>query len=115
MKGTDCPRMSETTQRCFSVGGILAYTDIIRRLPSPTETRKEQYASYVSETHGWYQHLPLYPLTSFTFFLDPNAGRQMVHSKEDGEIPRDITEESDRFHCATNTTAEYCAIARIEH
>src|SRR5258708_18678459 len=85
----------------------MKYTGVISHLPSPTETQMHQFAEYVSGAHSWYKHLPLYPSTTFTFFLDPNAGREMIRMEDGGVEFKDITEERDRFHYSMKTTAFY--------
>jgi hypothetical protein len=51
------------------------YINLVRELPPPTDEQIALFATYVSEAHSWYKHLPVSARVPFYFYLDPNAGR----------------------------------------
>lgn len=85
------------------------YRELISRLPIPTEEQTEKFVEYVVGARSWYKHLPRDPPgTRFVVFLDPNAGRAIVHA--DGRPQyRDRVNERERFHYTWMPTAEYLA------
>jgi hypothetical protein len=83
------------------------YLSVIRRLPPPTDEQTRAFAEFVSDAHSWYKHLPLFPGRPFCFFLDPNAGRQLIYNPDDTVEWRDIPEGESLFHYSTRVTATY--------
>ena len=83
------------------------YVKMIRKLPPPTPSQTVLFASYVSEAHSWYKHLPISPKVPFYFYLDPHAGKNLIHTQT-GEIAMlEITDESRPFHYTWQTTKDY--------
>ena len=82
------------------------YIKLISGLPLPSKEQTRNFAEYVSSAHSWYKHLPLYPASPFSFFLDPNAGRQTM-LRGGGVTYIDVTGKSERFHHSTKTTRVY--------
>lgn len=83
------------------------YSKVMKQLPRPTEEQTNQFAEFVSDAHSWYKHLPVYPGSPFYFYLDPNAGRSMVHLPTGGVTFVDITEESRPLHDTWQPTQTY--------
>jgi len=84
-----------------------AYAAIARELVEPSPKQTIEFATFVSEAHSWYKHLPAYPSVPFVFYLDPNAGRNMAHS-EGGQISFvDVSADSKEFHYTWQPTAVY--------
>lgn len=83
------------------------YIDLIRQLPRPTMEQTALFASYITEAHSWYKHLPLLPRVPFYLYLDPNAGKNIIRTRT-GEIAvLEITNDSNKFHYTWQTTKEY--------
>ncbi|TYQ24194.1 hypothetical protein PseudUWO311_20060 [Pseudanabaena sp. UWO311] len=83
------------------------YIALIRQLPRPTMEQTALFASYITESHSWYKHLPLLPRVPFYLYLDPNAGKNIIQTHT-GEIAvLEITDESSKFHYTWQTTKEY--------
>lgn len=83
------------------------YIALIRQLPRPTMEQTALFASYITESHSWYKHLPLLPRVPFYLYLDPNAGKNIIQTRT-GEIAvLEITDESSKFHYTWQTTKEY--------
>ncbi len=84
------------------------YRQVIASLPIPTAEQTESFAAYVVGAHSWYKHLPHDPPGAlFVVFLDPNAGRNLVHTADGGAAYRDRVDERERFHYTWMPTAEY--------
>ena len=84
-----------------------SYIDVAKELPVPTEAQTREFAEYVTGAHSWYKHLAAHAYAPFYFFLDPNAGRSMVHVSE-GEVTFvDRTDASEKFHYTWQTTESY--------
>ena len=81
------------------------YLQVARTLPVPSPEQVRSFVDYVTEAHSWYKHLPLLPPgRPFYFFLDPNAGRDLV---VDGARMRYYDRKEQGFHYADIPTAEY--------
>jgi len=74
-------------------------------MPTPEQTRA--FAVYVTGAHSWYKHLGFAPPSPFVFYLDPNAGRAMIHVSDDEVAFVDHTDESEKFHYTWQTTESY--------
>ncbi len=86
------------------------YVELVRGLPVPTVEQTERFVDFVAHAHSWYKHLPAWPPgLPFTFFLDPNAGRDFVHlpGGESGYVDR--TDEVQACHYTWMVTTEYRA------
>ena len=83
------------------------YVEIIQQLPPPTPAQTALFATYVSEAHSWYKHLPLDPKVPFYFYLDPHAGKNLVRTQTGEVAMLEITDESNRFHYTWQTTRDY--------
>lgn len=81
------------------------YLQEVRRLPPPSDAQIFGFIDYVAGAHSWYKHLPLIPPgILFHFFIDPNAGCDLV--VESGKTRyRERKEEG--FHYSDLPTAEY--------
>lgn len=85
------------------------YRELIAALPIPTEEQTANFAAYVVGAHSWYKHLPCTPPGApFAFFLDPNAGRELVLTEDRAEY-HDRTNGQQRFHYTWMLTTEYRA------
>jgi len=99
MAGSDAPEMD-----------IDAYRLLIGAAAPPTDSQIDAFADYVASAHSWYKHLPLQPPgVEFHFYIDPNAGMDhLVHTS--GEVTvRARTPDTESFHYAWMTTANYRA------
>lgn len=100
------------------------YLKIVSQLPLPTVAQTEAFAKHVTEAHSWYKHLPAFPPGQlFTFFLDPQAGRQILQRGGMNEframfegykgvtryqsIITDITKDTKRGHYSMRLTEDY--------
>lgn len=84
------------------------YREIIAVLPIPTAEQTENFADYVVGAHSWYKHLPCTPPgAQFVFFLDPNAGRELVQTDMGRFEYRDRVDGQTRFHYTWMLTTEY--------
>jgi hypothetical protein len=64
------------------------YLEIVSQLSLPTVEQTQAFTDYVVGAHSWYKHLPLLPPGApFTFYLDPNAGRQISERWTRAEHP----------------------------
>ncbi|HER00446.1 MAG TPA: hypothetical protein ENO22_13985 [candidate division Zixibacteria bacterium] len=55
------------------------YKRIIRKYNRPTSEQIENFIEYLRQCHSWYKHLPLLPPgREFIFFIDPNAGMEIL-------------------------------------
>ena len=86
---------------------MTSYSDLARTLPVPTEEQARKFADYVTQAHSWYKHLRTNPPVPFVFYLDPNAGRAMVHVSDDEAVFVDHVDESKAFHYTWQTTESY--------
>ena len=90
----------------MDVAALYAQALAGKGLPTPEQTAA--FAEYVSSAHSWYKHLPLTPpLAAFVFYLDPNAGRQIVRTKDRRWIYTDRPEGEQFFHYNEMPTTEY--------
>ncbi|GBO55131.1 hypothetical protein APA_3181 [Pseudanabaena sp. lw0831] len=87
--------------------GDREYLDLVRQLPRPTIEQTALFASYITEAHSWYKHLPLLPRVPFYLYLDPNAGKNIIRTRTGETAVIDITNESKKFHYTWQTTKEY--------
>lgn len=86
------------------------YRELIAPLPIPTTEQTENFAAYVVGAHSWYKHLPCAPPGApFVFFLDPNAGRELVHTATGRVEYRDRVDGQVQFHYTWMLTTEYHA------
>lgn len=83
------------------------YAKVVNKLPMPTQDQTRQFAEFVTSAHSWYKHLEIAPPSPFVFFLDPNAGRTMVHVSDNEVAFVDNTDESEQFHYTWQTTEAY--------
>ena len=84
------------------------YLDLCRQLPAPTERQITDFVDYVAQAHSWYKHLPLVPPGfTFIFYLDPNAGCDLLITEGGHAKYRDRTESSGHTHYNWQTTAQY--------
>jgi hypothetical protein len=89
---------------------IDAYRLLVGAVAPPTDRQIKAFADYVAAAHSWYKHLPMQPPgVDFHFYIDPNAGMDfLVHAS--GEVTaRARTPDTESFHHAWMTTADYCA------
>ena len=82
------------------------YVQIARALPRPSPEHVAAFAEFVAGAHSWYKHLPLHPDVPFHFYVDPNAGRQIVRTRTNETAALEITDESQRFHYTWMTTKD---------
>ncbi len=83
------------------------YLDLVRQLPRPTIEQTALFASYITQAHSWYKHLPLGSKVPFYLYLDPNAGKNIIHTRTGETAVLDITNESNKFHYTWQTTKDY--------
>jgi hypothetical protein len=83
------------------------YAEVVKQLPMPTQEQIREFAEFVPGAHSWYKHLDIDPPSPFVFYLDPNAGRAMVHVSDDVVTFVDNTGESEKFHYTWQTTEAY--------
>jgi hypothetical protein len=83
------------------------YRDVVRQLPRPTEEQTANFARYVAGAHSWYKHLPIHPGLPFCFYLDSDAGRNMLLMREGAVTFSDVTADARRFHYGVLPTDEY--------
>ena len=57
---------------------VQSYRAIVRSLPQPSFEQTIRFAWFVSAARSWYKHLPEKRTVPFVFFLDPNAGRNLI-------------------------------------
>ena len=86
---------------------MTTYLEAARALPIPSDEQTRTFAEYVTGAHSWYKHLPMLPLSPFVFFLDPNAGRSMVHVTGDEVAFVDNTDGNPGIHYTWQTTDAY--------
>jgi hypothetical protein len=80
------------------MGNVTDYPDAARRLPRPTVGQLCDFAEYVAQEHSWYKHLPLIaPGIPFVFYLDPNAGCDLLIGPGGTTTYRERTESTHRF------------------
>lgn len=97
LAGGDAPEMDIDTYRL-----------LLGAAAPPTDSQIAAFADYVASAHSWYKHLPLQPPgMEFHFYIDPNAGMDhLVHVS--GEVTvRARTTDTESFHHAWMTTADY--------
>lgn len=85
---------------------VTTYIEAARALSVPSDEQRRAFAVYVTGAHSWYKHLPILPLSTFVFFLDPNAGRSMVHRSDDSVAFVD-NRSSRGIHYTWQTTEAY--------
>ena len=75
------------------------YMQVVRVLPRPSPEQISSFVAYVAGAHSWYKHLPLTPPgVQFFFFLDPNAGCDLLLGPGGTAKYRQRTESTQRFH-----------------
>ena len=86
------------------------YLAEVRRLPRPSHAQVDAFVEHVAIAHSWYKHLPLVPPGErFSFYLNPNAGREWVAAEAGGRY-RDRTSDTsqrERFHYTWQPTVAY--------
>jgi len=80
------------------------YINLVRELPPPTDEQIALFATFVSEAHSWYKHLPVSARVPFYFYLHPDAGRNLGYSEKGAEI-QDCNDRD--IHYTSQTTKEY--------
>lgn len=84
------------------------YLKIARRLPRPTAQQLRDFADYVAQAHSWYKHLPLdTPGLPFVFYLDPNAGCDLLIGRGGTTTYRERTDATHLFHYSSLLTHVY--------
>ena len=83
------------------------YLTIARSLPRPSLEQISRFAWFVSAAHSWYKHLPPRRSVPFIFFLDPNAGRNLIQTPTGERAMVDVTPDSRKFHYTWQTTEDY--------
>jgi hypothetical protein len=83
------------------------YFKIARTLPRPTIEQTFRFAWFVAGAHSWYKHLPADRKVSFVFFLDPNAGKNLVLTPTGEKAMVEINDQSNHFHYTWQTTETY--------
>lgn len=53
------------------------YTELIKKMPKPTDYETDRFIKMFSTEHSWYKHLPITRSEVFIFYLDPNGGRTL--------------------------------------
>jgi len=84
------------------------YAALLDGISRPTEAQIHDFVDYVAHAHSWYKHLPLFPPgTPFYFFLDPNAGCDVLLA-DDGTLA--VAERVEQgVHYSSIPTAAYRA------
>jgi hypothetical protein len=84
------------------------YRVIARRLPRPTSRQLDDFAKHVCQAHSWYKHLPPdLPGVPFAFYLDPNAGCDLMIGPKGTAIYRERTQSSHLFHYSALLTQDH--------
>jgi len=84
------------------------YLDITRQLPRPTQRQLTDFTDHVCQAHSWYKHLTLEaPGFPFAFYLDPNAGCDLLIQADGSTSYRERTESAHRFHYSALLTRVY--------
>jgi hypothetical protein len=83
------------------------YLELIQGLPKPTPRQIALFASYVSDAHSWYKHLPTREMVPFHVFLDPHAGEGLATDAEGREVLRPIEDTAGHIHYTAQKTADY--------
>jgi len=92
------------------------YINLVRELPPPTDEQIALFATFVSQAHSWYKHLPVSARVPFYFYLDPNVGRIIDYNEKGAKI-RDYNGGGIHYpsqttgggiHYTSQTTKEWC-------
>ena len=84
------------------------YRKVVQGLPRPSAGQVRNFVDYVCQAHSWYKHLPLtLPGILFFFYLDPNAGCDLLLLPRGRAKYRERTESTQRFHYSWQPTAQY--------
>lgn len=98
------------SQRSLVKGSLdlAGYRETLSRVERPTNEQMLAFAEYVASAHSWYKHLPLIPPGDpFVFYLDPQAGMDLV-VLEDGRIDYlERREGDDHMHYNWRPTSTY--------
>lgn len=89
-----------------------SYVDLVATLPRPTAEQIAEFVEYVATAHSWYKHLPLLPPgLPFTFYLDPNAGREWIENGSRSRFRDRVANAParERFHYTWQPTSDYIA------
>jgi hypothetical protein len=86
---------------------VETYFKVARTLARPTIEQTVRFAWFVAGAHSWYKHLPADQRVPFVFFLDPNAGKNLVITQTGERAMIEVTDQSDRFHYTWQTTETY--------
>lgn len=94
---------------------MMGYLEIVRRLERPSFEQVIDFVGYVCSAHSWYKHIPLRPPgAAFFFYLDPNAGCDLILHQAGREEYRERTEQG--FHYNAIPTSEYrTRFGHLEH
>lgn len=84
------------------------YFELIQQFPRPAKEQIRAFVDYAADAHSWYKHLPLTPPGfPFVFFLDPNAGCDLIIESDGRARYRERTESTPRFHYNWQVTVQY--------
>lgn len=84
------------------------HRELVGALPIPTPEQTEDFANFVVNARSWHKHLPCAPPgATFVFFLDPNAGRQLVQTATGRITYVDRVDGQVKFHYTWMPTSEY--------
>ncbi len=85
------------------------YRDLLDGCERPAQAQIDSFIEFVCGAHSWYKHLPLVPPgVNFYFYLDPNAGQELVFDKDGTMRLRDrLDTDRIKFHYTWMTTATY--------
>jgi len=105
LEALEANRLLQRWQSAVAELSLAQYKELLAGVPPPSPAQRERFALHVSHAHSWYKHLPGLPVVPFYFYLDPNAGSELI-AQEDGRVlvlPR--TEQG--FHHTWIPTAPY--------
>ena len=84
------------------------YRQMLGPIARPSDDQVERFIVYVVGAHSWYKHLPAFsPGKPFQFYLNPNAGCELVLTNNGQWYFRERTESTEQFHYTWMTTAKY--------
>lgn len=88
------------------------YVDSLRGTRPPTRAQVLAFAEHVAGAHSWYKHLPQVPPGApFHFFLNPNAGQELVLLPDGRVGHHELTTRG--VHYSSMPTSEY--VERFGH
>ncbi len=90
----------------FETMPIKAYASSVRDVEMPTAEQIENFANYVSHTHSWYKHLPLFsPGKIFCCCLDEYAACDVVEPQNG--VAKIVKRTEPGFHYSDLPTEEF--------